>query len=228
MNELLDQIFLTNKRMVRIKICGITTLEDAMASVEAGADALGFNFYPKSPRYIEPAEARRIIEQLPAAVLNVGVFVNEEVEEVQRIAAEVGLGAVQLHGDEPAPYCRKLRDLFVIKALRVNAEFEPEQAVAYETDAILLDGFSPHAYGGSGRKVDWAIAIQTRPLVAKLFLAGGLNVENVAAAISAVQPYAVDACSGLESAPGLKDVSKVRAFIKAAREAGSSASNDVR
>lgn len=213
---------MNNKSIIRVKICGITRLEDALASVEAGAYALGFNFYPKSPRYIEPAEARRIIEQLPASVVNVGVFVNEDVEAVERVVAEVGLQAVQLHGDEPASYCRKLKHLFVIKALRVNAEFKPEQAAAHETDAILLDGFSPRAYGGAGRKFDWSIAMRTRPLVSKLFLAGGLNVENVAPAIEAVQPYAVDACSGLESAPGLKDLSKVRAFIKAAREAGSS------
>lgn len=204
--------------MVRVKICGITNVEDALASIEAGADALGFNFYPQSPRYIEPSAARCIIEQLPASVLCVGVFVNlPDAEQVKRFASEAGVQAVQLHGDESPAYCQELKDLFVIKALRVKSDFDPEQAAQYETDAVLLDGFSQVAFGGAGQGFDWSIATRCRELVAKLFLAGGLNVNNVAAAIEAVQPYAVDACSGLESIPGRKDLAKVRAFIEAAR-----------
>ncbi|HAF12497.1 MAG TPA: phosphoribosylanthranilate isomerase [Blastocatellia bacterium] len=209
--------------MVRVKICGITNLDDALASVAAGAHALGFNFYRQSPRYIEPSDARRIIEQLPATIVSVGVFVNEaSPEEVERLANAAGVQAVQLHGDEPASYCRALKKLFVIKALRVNDNFAPEQAAEYETDGILLDGFTTRAYGGAGQSFDWSVAARTRPLVAKLFLAGALNANNVAAAIESVQPYAVDACSGLETAPGLKDVAKVRAFIAATQGAGSS------
>jgi len=205
--------------MVRVKICGITNLEDAVASVEAGAHALGFNFYPQSPRYLEPTAARRIIEQLPASILCVGVFVNlPDTKQVKRLASEAGVQAVQLHGDESPAYCQKLKDLFVIRALRVNSDFEPERAARYETEAVLLDGFSPGAFGGAGQGFDWSVAKRTRQLVAKLFLAGGLNANNVAAAIESVQPYAVDACSGLESIPGRKDMAKVRAFINATLE----------
>jgi phosphoribosylanthranilate isomerase len=204
--------------MVRVKICGITNLADALACADAGADALGFNFYQESPRYIEPAAVRRITEQLPASIQCVGVFVNlPDAAQVKRLASEAGVQAVQLHGDESPAYCQKLKDLFVIKALRVKSDFNPEQVARYETEAVLLDGFSRVAFGGTGQIFDWSIAMRCRDLVAKLFLAGGLNANNVAAAIEAVQPYAVDACSGLESVPGRKDMRKVRAFIEAAR-----------
>ena len=208
--------------MVHVKICGITNLDDALASIDAGAHALGFNYYRQSPRYIEPAAARIIIEQLPASTLCVGVFVNLPDGEVRRLAGEAGVQAVQLHGDESPAYCQELQDLFVIKALRVNSDFQPEDAARYETESVLLDAFSPVVFGGAGQSFDWSIAARTRPLVNKLFLAGGLNESNVAAAIEAVQPYAVDACSGLESAPGRKDMDKVRAFINTALEARSS------
>jgi phosphoribosylanthranilate isomerase len=205
---------------VFIKICGITNLNDALAAVGAGADALGFNFYLRSPRYITPTDARSVIEQLPDGMMSVGVFVNEsEPEEVERIADLAKLKAVQLHGDESPQYCRALRDRFVIKALRVGDSLEPQSVREYETDAILLDAFSSSARGGTGRVVDWSIAREVRELVPKLFLAGGLSVENVAQAIAAVEPYAVDACSRLESVPGKKDAERMRAFIAAARGA---------
>jgi phosphoribosylanthranilate isomerase len=207
--------------MVRVKICGITNLEDAVASVEAGAHALGFNFFRDSPRYIEPSAAQRIIDKLPTSVLTVGVFVNEPSAEVMRFANVAGVQAVQLHGDESPAYCRELQGLFVIKALRVSGDFEPEQAAHYETGAILLDAFTTRAYGGAGQSFDWSIAARTRPLVAKLFLAGGLNAINVAEAIARVQPYAVDVCSALEITPGKKDQARVRAFIDATQKAGS-------
>ncbi len=204
--------------MVLIKICGITNLEDARVAVDAGADALGFNFYPRSPRYLAPADARRIIEQLPSEVLNVGVFVNEAVpENVRRMAEEARVGAVQLHGEETPDYCRSLKELYVIKALRVNSDFPAESVLEYESDAILLDAFSPTAHGGTGEVFDWAVARRARELARKLFLAGGLSPENIAGAIAAVEPYAVDACSCLEIAPGRKDAARVRAFISAAR-----------
>jgi phosphoribosylanthranilate isomerase len=204
-----------------VKICGITNLDDALASVDAGAYALGFNFHPASPRYIEPGAARGIVEQLPASVLSVGVFVNlPDAEDVRRVAGEAGVGAVQLHGDESPEYCQRLEDLFVIKALRVKGDFDPQRATSFRTDALLLDGFSPLVFGGAGQTFDWSIAMRTRPLVNKLFLAGGLTAGNVAAAISAVRPYAVDACSALESTPGRKNMAKVRAFITAATAAG--------
>jgi phosphoribosylanthranilate isomerase len=203
--------------MVHVKICGITNLEDAMASVEAGASMLGFNFYRRSPRYLEPLAAGRIVEKLPRGIMCVGVFVNEPKEEVERIAREAHLSAVQLHGDESPTYCRDLKKFFVIKALRVSHDFQPEQAALYETDAVLLDGFTDQAYGGTGRGFDWSIGMRTRLLVEKLFLAGGLDPTSVATAIASVQPYAVDVCSSLESLPGRKDHGLLRAFIRAAQ-----------
>jgi len=206
--------------MVFVKICGITNLEDALVAFDAGAGALGFNFYRRSPRYLTPKDARRIIERLPSTVMSVGVFVNEsEPEQVARIADTAGLTAVQLHGDESPEYCYALRDRFTIKALRVTPDFEPQAVKDYETDAILLDAYAKDARGGTGRVVDWEVAKRVRELVPRLFLAGGLSPENIAGAIAAVEPYAVDACSSLESAPGKKDPELVRAFIIAARAA---------
>jgi phosphoribosylanthranilate isomerase len=206
--------------MVLVKICGITNLEDALAATEAGADALGFNFYPPSARFVTPELARGIIDRLPPSVLSVGVFVNEGGPEVvERIASEAGVAAVQLHGDEPPAYCRALKDRLVIKALRVRRDFRPEDAVQYRTEAILLDAFCADVRGGTGRTFDWSLAQQTRELVPKLFLAGGLTPDNVRAAIEEVGPYAVDACSGVERSPGRKDASRMRAFVDAARRA---------
>lgn len=205
--------------MVQVKICGITNLEDALCAVEAGADALGFNFYHKSVRYIEPEAARRIIEELPEKVQCVGVFVNEETpEEAARIALSAGVTAVQLHGDESAEFCDALSERFIIKALRVGVDFQAERACDYKVDAILLDAFAQDLRGGTGRLIDWAVAREVRDLVPKLFLAGGLSPENVAAAVATVNPYAVDACSSLESAPGRKDHARLRAFVKEAKK----------
>src|SRR5436309_9483609 len=160
--------------MTFVTICGVTNLEDALVAVDAGADALGFNFYPRSPRYISPVDARSIVEQLPDEMMSVGVFVNESMpEQVARITDQVGLKAVQLHGDESPQYCRALRDRFVIKALRVGEDFKPESAQEYETNAILLDAFSSSARGGTGCVVDWSVARRVSDLGTQLFLAGG-------------------------------------------------------
>jgi len=204
---------------MHIKVCGITNLTDARAAIEAGADWLGFNFYTRSPRYLSPADAGKIITALPDTVRSVGVFVNEDAPEtVARMAGEAHLMAVQLHGDETPAYCRALADdYFIIKALRVGEGFTPDEALKYETNAILLDAYDARAHGGTGRVVDWQTARRVRELVPKLFLAGGLSPENVAGAIAFVEPFAVDACSGLESAPGRKDAARVRAFVEAAR-----------
>lgn len=204
--------------MVRIKICGITNLDDALACVDAGADLLGFNFYPGSPRCIEPAAAREIVAQLPASILTVGVFVDAGTpKDVERLADKAGVRALQLHGDESPSYCRKLNGRFVIKALRATSGYTPETAMQYATNAILLDSFDTHARGGSGKVFDWSLAQRTSQLVPKFFLAGGLGPENVAAAVVSVQPYGVDACSRLETSPGRKDIRKVRSFINAIR-----------
>lgn len=204
--------------MTQVKICGITNLEDALMSIEAGANALGFNFSRPSPRYIEPRAARKIIDQLSSDVLTVGVFVNEGTPQiVKHIATEAGVAGLQLHGDELPDYCRALTDRFVIKALSVSSDFESQRAVCYEVQAIMLDAFDRNARGGTGRSIDWSIARKIRDLVPRLFLAGGLSPENVAEAIATVDPYAVDACSALESRPGKKEPDRVRAFVKAVR-----------
>ncbi len=206
--------------MTYVKICGITNPEDALMCVVAGANALGFNFYRGSSRYINPEAARAIIDQLPANVLTVGVFVNEETTElVEQIAGLAGVKALQLHGDESPDYCSALANRFVIKTLSVSEEFEPRLALDYNVQAIMLDAFDQRKRGGTGQVIDWSIALATRELVPKLFLAGGLSPENVTQAIAAVGPYAVDACSALEYGPGKKDADRVRSFVQAARAA---------
>jgi phosphoribosylanthranilate isomerase len=205
--------------MVLVKVCGITNLADALAAVEAGAFALGFNFYRRSPRYVEPLVAREIIGQMPTEVLCVGVFVNEGRETLERAVAESCVSAVQLHGDETPQECDALAPLRLIKALRVNDEFAPERATEYRVEAILLDSFSASARGGTGRTFDWSLARRTRKLVPKLFLAGGLTPENVVSAISEVEPYALDVCSGIESSPGRKNLARMREFFAAVERA---------
>ena len=203
---------------VRVKVCGITNLGDALLCVREGVDMLGFNFYSGSPRYIAPEKARRILDQLPSEVFTIGVFVNEEkAEDVIRIAALAGVDGVQLHGDETGDFCRDLGELFVIKALRVRDDFEPESASHYKTAAVLLDAFSPDARGGTGRRFDWRVAQETSRIARKLFLAGGLTPENVFEAITSVRPYAVDVCSSLESASGIKSEERLVAFMRAVR-----------
>ena len=204
--------------MTIIKICGITNLDDALAAIAAGADALGFNFYKPSPRYISPQNAREIVEQLPTSVLTVGVFVNEQLQSVRKIADETGLKALQLHGDESPEYCRELSaDHEVIKTLAVSQDFDTQVIHAYDVAAIMLDTRDNNLRGGTGRVFDWSIARQVNQLVPKLFLAGGLSPENIAEAIEAVRPYAVDACSALEDSPGKKNHERMRSFIARAR-----------
>jgi phosphoribosylanthranilate isomerase len=221
LKNLTFEISLLKHPMVKVKVCGITNLEDARAALAAGADALGFNFYTRSPRYIAPEDARSIISELPPiAVLCVGVFVNEDsAATVAHMAARAGVAAVQLHGDESPEYCDELSERRVIKALRVGKDFAPEQATAYRAESILLDAFSASARGGTGETFDWELARRTREVVSQLYLAGGLTVENVADAIAAVRPYAVDVCSGVELAAGRKDAARLRAFVAAVRGA---------
>ena len=204
--------------MVLVKTCGITSLRDALACVRAGADMLGFNFYPESPRYISPRDARSIIERLPPSVVSVGVFVNEgHPRRVIELADLAGVTALQLHGDEPPAYCHALAGRYVIKAVHVTDDFSPEQAARYAVKAVLLDSSRAGIYGGTGETFNWEAARAARPVVPKLFLAGGLGPENVAAAAALVRPYAVDACSSLERVPGRKDERRVKAFVVAAR-----------
>lgn len=204
--------------MTLIKICGITNLDDAVAAIAMGADALGFNFYKPSPRYITPQFAREIIEQLPESVLKVGVFVNEESPEIVRnIANESGITALQLHGDESPEYCSQFADKYIIKCFAVSHNFDMQMTERYQVDAIMLDTKHNTLRGGTGRAFDWSIAQQVSKIVPKLYLAGGLSPDNVAEAIETVRPFAVDACSSLEAVPGKKDHARMRAFVSAAR-----------
>jgi len=206
--------------MTRVKVCGITNLEDALAALEAGAAMLGFNFYAGSARFIRPDEARRIIERLPEGAECVGVFVNESApSEVERIARESGVGAVQLHGDETPEFCGGVRGVTTIKALRAGPGYGAETAACYPTDAVLLDAYVADAWGGTGHTFDWALARQTRETVPKLFLAGGLRPENIGSAVAEVRPYAVDVCSGVETSPGRKSQRLMRLFVERVREA---------
>lgn len=204
---------------MKVKICGITNEQDARVAVEAGADALGFILYRKSPRFVEAAVVKAIVNGLPPFVTAVGVFVNEEVAVVRRLMDECGLTLVQLHGDESASYCEGVGRP-AMKALRLKdrgaflalAEFQGRANIR----AFVLDAFSDHAYGGTGQTVDWSLAAEAAR-ASRIVLAGGLTPDNVAEAIQQVRPYGVDVSSGVEVRPGQKDHAKVQAFIQAAR-----------
>ncbi len=206
--------------MVKVKICGITNLSDARHAIEAGADFLGFNFYPKSSRYIAPAVARRIVQRLPDNVASVGVFVNETEREMLAIARRVGLDYLQLHGDETVEVVSRMRRSFrVIKAIRVRESFRVSQLGDFKrASSILLDGFDAHLHGGTGKSFNWKLA-KSAGRKRQIFLAGGLTPENAAEAVSAARPFAIDVCSGVESRPGKKDAARMRALVAAVRPA---------
>jgi phosphoribosylanthranilate isomerase len=201
---------------VLIKICGITRLEDAEAAVDAGADAIGFVFWPRSPRYVEPERARVIAAALPAFVTTVGVFVNQLSGEVNAIADRVRLGAIQLHGDEPVAYLAGLTAP-VIKAVPLS-DGAPEADAWPERVLLLLDAHDPERRGGTGRLADWTRA-ERLARSRRVLLAGGLRPANVADAVARVRPFGIDVSSGVEAAPGVKDPAQVRALIGAARAA---------
>jgi len=204
---------------IKIKICGITNQEDAEAAVAAGADALGFVFYARSPRYIEPAVAKRIIAQLPPFVLSIGVFVNHDQESIRNLVDECGLAFAQLHGDETPTFCESLGRP-VLRALRLHdrgsllalAEYKGRMGVK----GFVVDAYSSEAYGGTGQTVDWSLAREVAH-AAPILLAGGLTPGNVQEAIQHVHPYGVDISSGVEEHPGKKDHEKIRAFTQAVR-----------
>ncbi len=204
--------------MTKVKICGITNLEDALLSAKLGADALGFNFYEKSSRYIAPRNAGKIIGRLAPDVWKVGVFVNETLEKIVETSVAAKLDVIQLHGDETPHFCNEIRaktKLEIIKAFRVSESFKPEEVLQYDVDAVLLDAYSSTGRGGTGDTFNWEIALKVRELYPKLFLAGGLSPENVANAIAEVKPFAVDACSLLEKNKGRKDARKLESFLDA-------------
>ena len=199
-----------------VKICGITNLGDAQAAVEARADALGFVFYEKSPRFLTISAAAAIAEQMPGFVMRVGVFVNALRETVIRAAGECGLNLLQFHGSEPPEYCSQF-GLMNMKAFRMRDAGTLKEMAKYQTNAWLLDAYSPEKPGGTGEQFNWDLALEAQAWGRPIFLAGGLTPENVAEAVQRARPYAVDVSSGVEAAPGKKDHAKVRAFIQAAK-----------
>jgi len=204
--------------MVRVKICGVTTVEDARVCADAGADAIGLNFWSRSKRFVEPARAVAIARALPSGVLKVGVFVDAPRHEIERVIDAVRLDAIQLHGHESPPECRGFA-VKVIKAISMGTGRETAAALAerYAADFILLDAEAGERRGGSGRSFDWRRAVGVAP--ARLFLAGGLRPDNVAEAVRLVEPYGVDVASGVESAPGCKDAALVKEFVHNAKHA---------
>jgi phosphoribosylanthranilate isomerase len=203
---------------VRVKICGVTTVEDALLCADAGADYVGFNFWSGSRRCVDLERAVRIGRALPSSVQKVGVFVDAERAEIERAVAAAELDAIQLHGDEAPEDCRGF-SVAVIKAIRVRAGGEPlvEAAARFAVDYVLLDADAGVEHGGSGRSFDWRLAVGIPP--ERLFLAGGLRPDNVAAAIRIVRPFAVDVASGIEGSPGRKDAARVREFVDNAKHA---------
>jgi phosphoribosylanthranilate isomerase len=196
-----------------VKICGVTRVEDARAAVEAGAQAIGFIFWPESPRFIDPYRARDIRASLPPFVTAVGVFVNQPLEYVRGVAALARLGAVQLHGDETPAFALRLSTP-VLKALPLDATGDRDLDAWSDATTVLLDVHDPVKRGGTGRTVDWdaAAAIAARR---RVVLAGGLTPDNVAAAVARVRPFGIDVSSGVELSPGIKDHRRVRALFEA-------------
>ncbi|PYJ92745.1 MAG: phosphoribosylanthranilate isomerase [Verrucomicrobia bacterium] len=202
---------------VRVKICGITKVEDALAAVAAGADALGFMFYEPSPRNMSEKVAAEITRRLPPFVAKVGVFVDPGEKAVSETISLCGLDTLQFHGDETPAFCRKFSPLKVYKAFRIRNSESLKSLPAYKTGAWLLDSFVPDKPGGSGVTFNWDLAVEAKKLGPPIILAGGLTPENVADAVRKVRPYAVDVSSGVESSPGKKDHAKMRDFIAAVR-----------
>lgn len=202
--------------MVKVKICGITNLNDAMDAIELGADYLGFNFYPGSPRYVAPEVAGKIIEEIPSNVPKVGVFVNEDLQRVLDFAIDLELDFLQFHGDEgPGPLNALGRPWY--KAFRLSKEEDLKAIPLYHCEWILVDAYSEKAYGGTGLTAHWDLVREAKKFDKKIILAGGLRPENVNTAVAAVQPFMVDVASGVELAPGIKDRHKMEEFIQKAK-----------
>jgi phosphoribosylanthranilate isomerase len=197
---------------VKVKICGITNLTDALAAVEMKADILGFNFYPQSPRYIEPEKAMEIIAMLPAFVDTAGIFVNAEAHTIHEMTHSGSLNWVQFHGDETPEFCDQFTtwNLQTIKAIRVQTEESLIQAARYHTSALLLDAYNSSFYGGTGERFDWAL-LENFPY--RIFVAGGITPDNIEEALE-YKPYGVDICSGIESEPGKKDHKKMKQLLE--------------
>jgi len=201
--------------VVKVKICGITNLEDALAAFFSGAQALGFVFYKKSPRNIPVSRAQKICAILPGKILRVGVFVNEKAATVKRIARLCRLDMLQFHGQESPVYCRKFKGYKIIKAFRVKDEKDLKDISRYKTFAYLFDSFSPKKNGGTGKRFNWKILSRSAKIEPVVFISGGLTANNVRRAVKLLKPDWVDVSSSLESVPGKKDSRKIRRFIQA-------------
>jgi len=204
---------------MKVKVCGITSYEDAAMLVDQGVDALGFNFFPRSPRYIDPSDAQKIIRRLPPFIVTVGLFVNvAEQSEVIKTARAAGVQVLQFHGNETPDYCRGFEDWPLIKALRIGNDVIFENLEEYPVHCFLLDVKDDALFGGTGKSFDWSLAKNIRHF-RPIILAGGLKPDNVREAIRVVNPYAVDVCSGVESAPGKKNLQKLTEFMNEVRNA---------
>jgi phosphoribosylanthranilate isomerase len=203
---------------VKVKICGITSVGDAEEAVEAGADMLGLMFYPGSPRHITEELAQAIERRLPPFIIRVGVFADQEPEDVYSAMHKCGLNLLQFHGRETPEYCRQF-GMMTIKAFRIRAAASLKEIPPYQTDAYLLDSYVAGKAGGTGETFNWELAVEAGKLGKPIFLAGGLTPENVAEAVQRVHPFGVDVSSGVEQSPGKKDPKKMRAFIAAVRSA---------
>jgi phosphoribosylanthranilate isomerase len=203
--------------MVKIKICGITNIDDAMAAVDLGADALGFNFYKKSPRYIDPQKAAEIITQLPPFIVPVAIFVNEREDRILETLKTACIHGIQLHGDETPEFCQRFGN-HVIKAFQVKDKESLKHMSHYRVSAYLLDSYREGMRGGTGETFDWHLAVVAKTF-GRIILAGGLNPDNVAEAVKLVQPYGVDVAGGVEREKGIKDHAKLKKFITEVRKA---------
>jgi phosphoribosylanthranilate isomerase len=204
--------------MVKVKICGITNKIDALAATDSGCDGLGFIFYRKSPRYISPEKARKIISELPPRMIKIGVFVNSREKSIKAIARKCRLDMLQFSGSETPEFCRRFKNFKVIKVFRVKNKIDLAEVLRYRTFAYLFDAFSPGYFGGTGKTFNWKfLADELAGVKIPIFLAGGLNEKNVKAAVKFVNPDWVDASSSLETSPGKKDLIKVKIFIASAK-----------
>lgn len=203
--------------MTKVKICGITNYEDAVNAAILGADFIGFNFYKSSPRYIDEAEAKKILEKIPRSVKRVGVFVNEKADAVKKTVKDLNLDLIQLHGDETPDYCKQLKKEAkkgIIKSFRVKGKIDMKKIKDYDADYYLFDSYKEGLFGGTGKAFDHSLL---KNIKKPFFLSGGINAENVREAVKTAKPFAVDVASGVEQNPRKKDIAKMRNFIEAAK-----------
>lgn len=200
--------------MLKIKICGIANLKDALTSIKSGADTLGFIFYKKSPRYINPKEAKLIIQKLPSRINKVGVFVDEKKDMVQKVAKQCKLNILQFHGNETPIYCQKFKEYKVIKVFRIKNKNSLKDISKYKVDYYLLDSYQKDKFGGTGKVFNWRLVRLVKKFKKPIILSGGLNSDNVLEAIKKTKPHAIDLSSGVEKYPGKKDSALLKKLFK--------------